>query len=468
MLLKGLNSLILSGKEVYPIIEGGKGISVSNGVSAGYFALSGAIGTFSGVNAQRMNDNGEYIPLIFKKKTRGERHEELMRYSVHGAIDQAKRAYDISGGKGRIHMNLLWEAAGTERILHEVFEKAKGLIHGVTCGAGMPYRIAPLAEKYQFFYYPIVSSMRAFRALWKRSYHKFAKYLGAVVYEDPWKAGGHNGLSNAEDPKKPENPYPRVKEIRSFMNEVGLNDVPIVMAGGVWHIEDYKDWLDNEEIGNIAFQFGTRPIITKENPAPDSWKKKLLTLQPGDVFLNRYSPTGFYSSAVNNDFIKELRERSARQINYSANIVPEFSQEIKIGSRGRSIYIKEEDYDNYQRWLSEGFIELLKTPDNSIIFVTPSKSKEIRKDQVDCMGCLSACKFSNWSTHTENMSTGKKPDPRSYCIQKTLQEIILDGDVNNQLMFAGHNAFQFAKDPYYNNGFIPSTKELIARILTGK
>lgn len=467
-MLEGLKSLPLSGKEVYPIIEGGKGIAVSNGTSAGYFALADTVGTFSGVNAQRVDGNGEYIPLVFEKKTRAERYEELIEYSIQGAIDQARRAYDISMGKGRIHMNLLWEAAGTERVIHGVLEKAKGLIHGITCGAGMPYKLAPLAEKYQFYYYPIVSSMRAFRALWKRSYHKCSSYLGAVVYEDPWKAGGHNGLSNAEDPNKAQDPYPRVKEIRSFMNEVGLKDTPIVMAGGVWHIEDYKDWLDNEEIGNIAFQFGTRPILTKENPAPDSWKQKLLSLKSGDVFLNRYSPTGFYSSAVNNDFIKELRSRSERQISFSTTTQPEFSKEIKFGNRGRSIYINENDYGNYQKWISEGYIELLKTPDDTVIFVTPEKSEEIRKDQVGCMGCLSACKFSNWSTHTEDMTTGKKPDPRSYCIQKTLQEIVLGGDVNNHLMFAGHNAFEFSKDPFYNDGFIPTTKELVDRILTGK
>lgn len=467
-MLKGLKSLVISGKEIYPIIEGGKGIAVSNGLSAGYFAAANAAGTFSGVNAHRIDDNGEYIPLIFHKKTRLERHEELMEYSILGAIDQAKRAHDISGGKGRIHMNLLWEAAGTERIIHGVFEKAKGLIHGITCGAGMPYKLAPLAEKYQFFYYPIVSSMRAFRALWKRSYHKFSDYLGAVVYEDPWKAGGHNGLSNAEDPNKSEDPYPRVKEIRVYMNEIGLKDVPIVMAGGVWHIKEYEDWLDNDEIGPIAFQFGTRPIITKENPAPESWKNKLLSLEEGDVFLNRYSPTGFYSSAVNNDFIKNLRERSERQIKYDSKPLDEYNREIKIGNRGRSIYIQEKDFNSYQKWVSEGFVELLKTPDDTVVFVTPEESAEIRKDQIDCMGCLSACKFSNWTTHLENYTTGKKPDPRSYCIQKTLQEIVLEGDVNNQLMFAGHNAFQFAKDPYYANGFIPTTKELVDRIMTGK
>ena len=55
-----------------------------------------------------------------------------------------------------------------------------------------------------------------------------------MVYEDPWLAGGHNGLSNAEDPRKPQDPYPRVKALRETMREQGIADtVPIVMAGGV-------------------------------------------------------------------------------------------------------------------------------------------------------------------------------------------------------------------------------------------
>ena len=67
-----------------------------------------------------------------------------------------------------------------------MLDGAKGLIHGVTCGAGMPYRLAEICARYGVHYYPIVSSGRAFNALWKRAYHKFQDWLGAVVYEDPW------------------------------------------------------------------------------------------------------------------------------------------------------------------------------------------------------------------------------------------------------------------------------------------
>jgi hypothetical protein len=123
-----------------------------------------------------------------------------------------------------LHINVLWEMGGAEEILEKVMEGTKGLIHGVTCGAGMPYRLAEICARFGVHYYPIISSGRAFRALWKRAYHKFSEFLGAVVYEDPWRAGGHNGLSNVEDPLVPEDPYPRVKALRDIKNEAGLHD----------------------------------------------------------------------------------------------------------------------------------------------------------------------------------------------------------------------------------------------------
>ena len=116
--------------------------------------------------------------------------------------------------------------------------------------------------------------------------------------------------------------------------------------------------------------------------------------------------------------------------------------------------------------MDEGFTSVLKTPDTTIIFVTDEKAREIRADQAACMGCLSACRFSNWATN-ETGSTGKKTDPRSYCIQKTLQEIIHGEDIDNQLMFAGHAAFRFASDPFYSNRFIPTVRQLVDRLLTG-
>ncbi len=464
--IKPLNPLLISGREVLPLVEGGKGISISNGESSGAWAAAGGVGTFSGVNADCYDENGLLIPQIYRGKTRRERHAELIDFAVRGALYQARVAHEIANGLGRIHMNVLWEMAASETILHRTLEAAKGIISGVTCGAGMPYRIAEICARYGVHYYPIVSSARAFRALWKRAYHRFREWLGAVVYEDPWLAGGHNGISNLEDPEKPEPPLPRVLAMRQLMNEYGLNDTPIVMAGGVWFLREWEDWIDNPDLGPIAFQFGTRPLLTKESPISDAWKRKLLTLKKGEIFLNRYSPTGFYSSAVYNDFIKELEERAARQVAYAQEAVGEHTAPFPVGARKRIVYLTAADKLRADEWVRQGFTEAMRTPDATLIFVTPKKLNELRTDQINCMGCLSACLFSNWAQN-EQGTTGRKADPRSYCIQKTLQAISHSDSVGSELMFAGHNAYRFAEDPFYSNGFIPTVRQLVERIATG-
>jgi nitronate monooxygenase len=467
-----IEAIRMGGVEVLPLVEGGKGISVSNGISSGNWAATGGVGTFSAVNADSYDENGNRIEQVYHGRTRRERHEELMAYAIQGGVAQARRAYELAAGQGRIHANILWEMAGAERVITGVLEGAKGLINGLTCGAGMPYRLADIAARFGVYYYPIVSSARAFNALWKRAYHKAAGWLGGVVYEDPWLAGGHNGLSNGEDPTKPEDPFPRVLALRKLMHEFGLGETPIIMAGGVWWLEEWQDWIGNPDLGPIAFQFGTRPLLTQESPIGEAWKRKLLTLKEGDVFLNHFSPTGFWSSAVNNRFIQELRERSERQVAYTTEPVGEHVAPFGVGPRKRLVYLTPHDQQHALGWEMQGFTEALRTPDSTLVFVTPEKAQEIRADQVACMGCLSQCRFSNWSQQPPEYSTGKKADPRSYCIQKTLQTVGHQSDdpeqMENNLMFSGHNAFRFASDPFYSNGFIPTVKQLVERILTGR
>jgi nitronate monooxygenase len=464
--LKSLNPIRLSGREVLPLIEGGKGISVSNGESSGAWSATGGVGTFSAVNADAIDEQGNLVPIIYKGQTRRERHRELIEFGIRGGITQAKIAHERSNGQGRLHMNVLWEMAAVEDILHGILDKVSPLVHGVTCGAGMPYRVAEITASYGIYYYPIVSSGRAFRALWKRAFHKFPEWLGAVVYEDPWRAGGHNGLSNSEDPEKPEDPYPRVRELRQVMREFGLHDTPIIMAGGVWYLREWAEWLDNPELGPIAFQFGTRPLLTQESPISDAWKKRLLGLKPGDIYLNRFSPTGFYSSAVSNPFLDELKERNTRQVAYSIAPVGDHTEGFPVGARGRLVYLTPHDKKMAQAWTQQGYTEAMRTPDTTLIFVTPDKANEILTDQIDCMGCLSACLFSNWAQNEEG-TTGRKADPRSFCIQKTLQAISHSEEVDHQLMFAGHAAYRFAEDPFYAGGYIPTVKELVDRLQTG-
>ncbi|WP_454278155.1 NAD(P)H-dependent flavin oxidoreductase [Sphingomonas sp. Marseille-Q8236] len=466
-MFKGLSPILYNGREVWPLIEGGKGVAATNHASAGAWAAAGGVGTVSAVNADSYDAEGKIIPQIYRALTRRERHEELIEYAIEGAVQQVKRAWDIAGGKGAININVLWEMGGAQRVLEGVLARTKGLIAGVTCGAGMPYKLSEIAAHHQVSYLPIVSSGRAFRALWKRAYSKASEWLAAVVYEDPWLAGGHNGLSNAEDPLQPQDPYPRVKALRDTMREGGISDeVPIVMAGGVWYLRDWNDWIDNPELGKIAFQFGTRPLLTQESPIPEEWKQRLMTIEQGDVLLHRFSPTGFYSSAVRNPFLRNLEARSDRQIAFSTQEAGDHVFQLDVGVKGKNFWVTKGDLLRAREWFGSGFTMALKTPDNTLVFVSPEEAKEIRKDQADCMGCLSQCLFSSWAD-SETNSTGRLADPRSFCIQKTLQDIAHGGDVEQNLMFAGHAAYNFKCDPFYSNGFVPTVKQLVDRILTG-
>src|SRR5687768_11626690 len=387
-MFKGISPIVYAGREVLPLIEGGKGVSATNHMSSGAWAAAGGIGTVSAVNADSYDPEGRIIPQVYSGMTRRERHEELIKYGIEGAVAQVERAYEMSNGKGAININVLWEMGGAQPILHGVLERTRGKVAGVTCGAGMPYKLSEIAASYGVSYLPIVSSGRAFRALWKRAYSKAAEWLGAVVYEDPWLAGGHNGLSNAEDPRAPQDPYPRVKELRDVMREGGIPDsTPIVMAGGVWRLDEWAHWIDNPELGEIVFQFGTRPLLTQESPIPPEWKARLTTLEEGDILLHRFSPTGFYSSAVRNPFLRELEARSHRQIAFTKESLGDhhFQLDVGIGTK-KNFWVTRGDLIHAREWYAAGFTNAMKTPDETLVFVTPDEKKIIRRDQAECMG----------------------------------------------------------------------------------
>lgn len=462
--MKNLKPVIISGKEVLPLIEGGKGINATNGYCSGVWAKENCVGTFSGVCPDQYDNNKNIIFEKYFKKDRFERQEELVEQCIQGCVNQAQIAHEVSNGKGCIHLNMLWEAGGTERILQNVLERAKGLINGVTCGAGLPYKLGEMASKFETYYYPIISSARAFQILWKRSFSNFKDFLGGVVYEDPWLAGGHNGLSNAEDPNKPETPYQRLVELRTKMNEMGLHNIPIILAGGIWSLSEWEDYIDNPDIGKIAFQFGTRPMLTKESPISDAWKKLLLNLKKGDVIRQHFSPTGFISSAIKNTFLERLLARKDGEVAFSNEQSEEFSHPMLF--RSKTVYIRPLDADKANRQIDAGLTEVRATPDNTLVFMTHDEWVNQQKDRAECVGCLSQCQFSSWSQARGN--SGRIPDPRSYCIHKTLYEVGHGGNVDNNLVFAGEQVYRFATDPLYKNGNVPSVKELIQKILKGE
>jgi len=139
---------------------------------------------------------------------------------------------------------------------------------------------------------------------------------------------------------------------------------------------------------------------------------------------------------------------------------------VMIGKK--RYFVQEDDRSKVLGWVNQGFDTSMRTPDDSLILVSNDQAVSIREDQKNCMGCLSQCRFSNWSQNSDtNFSNGRGTDPRSFCIQKALMNIAHGESLDDNLMFAGHSAFNFATDPFYSNGFVPTVSELMDRIVSG-
>ena len=141
-----LKNVMISGKEVLPIIEGGKGINGTDGRSSGHFAKEGCVGTISLVSADYYDENGKPVMERSHRLKRMERHEDLIAGAIKGGIAQAQIAHEIAGDNGRIHVNELWELADSEKVIAGVLAGAKGLIHVVTCVAVLPYKLVEIAS----------------------------------------------------------------------------------------------------------------------------------------------------------------------------------------------------------------------------------------------------------------------------------------------------------------------------------
>ena len=135
-----------------------------------------------------------------------------------------------------------------------------------------------------------------------------------------------------------------------------------------------------------------------ESPISDAWKRRLLTLQrrrrlpqplqPDRVLFlggaQRFSERAAAALRAPGRLHGRAGRRACRAVPRRRPRPPRLSDAARPRIRREG-------------WVAAGFTEALRTPDSTLIFVTPEKALEIRTDQINCMGCLSACQFSNWA-----------------------------------------------------------------------
>jgi hypothetical protein len=71
-----VSPLVVAGHEVWPLVEGGKGVADSNRHSAGARAAAGGQPTFSTGNPHVHDPNCDNMPQVLKGPDSRERHQE--------------------------------------------------------------------------------------------------------------------------------------------------------------------------------------------------------------------------------------------------------------------------------------------------------------------------------------------------------------------------------------------------------
>jgi len=268
-----LPPLVVRGRRLLPIVQGGMGVGVSAHRLAGTVASLGAVGTIASVDLRR-------------------HHPDLMRASAHSdkatidaanlvALDREIRAAkELANGRGMIAVNVM---RAVSEYAHYVQQACESGADAVVVGAGLPLDLPDLASAHpDVALVPILSDARGIKLVVKKWMRK-GRLPDAIVIEHPRYAGGHLGAAKIEDLTDPRFDFERVlPETLEFFRAEGIADgmVPLIPAGGINTHERVRDLL---AAGAAAVQVGTAFAVTEEGDADIGFKRVLAGARPEDI-----------------------------------------------------------------------------------------------------------------------------------------------------------------------------------------
>jgi nitronate monooxygenase len=270
---EGLPALVIRGRRVLPVVQGGMGVGVSAHRLAGTVASENAVGTIASVDLRR-------------------HHPDLMQASAHAdkatvdaanleALDREIRAAKgIAAGRGMVAVNVMRAVSEYARYVRQAC--ASG-IDAIVVGAGLPLDLPELAADWPgVALIPILSDARGIKLV-VRKWMRKGRLPDAIVIEHPRYAGGHLGAARIDDLADPRFDFERVlPETLEFFHAEGIagDAIPLVPAGGINTHERVRDLIAR---GASAVQLGTAFAVTEEGDADIGFKRVLAGAGPDDI-----------------------------------------------------------------------------------------------------------------------------------------------------------------------------------------
>ena len=296
MINTSLPLLRLGGHELLPVIQGGMGVGISAHRLAGAVAREGAVGTIASIDLRI------HHPDLMQLSQRSRNRETIDDANIEALDREIQLAREIAP-RGFIAVNVMKAVSLHARLVEQACRSGADAI---IMGAGLPLDLPDMVENYpEVCLIPILSEERGVRALLKRWKRK-GRLPDAIIIEHPRYAGGHLGATRQQEIEDERFDFSRVIEkVKRLYLDFGINEIPIIPAGGVNSFASLKHLID---IGASGVQIGTSFAVAEEGDADTRFKQVLLDARAEDI-VTFMSTAGLPARAVRTPWLDRYLKR---------------------------------------------------------------------------------------------------------------------------------------------------------------
>jgi nitronate monooxygenase len=286
--------LVIRGRTLLPIVQGGMGIGVSAHRLAGSVAREGALGTIASIDLRHAHPD-----LV--ARSAGLNDEAGLNALNLIALDREVRAAKaLSGGRGMIAVNVMRAVTAYADYVRQACESGADAI---VMGAGLPLELPDLTREHDVALIPILSDSRGVAVL-LRKWQRKNRLPDAIVIEHPGYAGGHLGAADVDSLHDGRFEFKRVLEdTLALLQQMGLarEAIALIVAGGINSRDAVRTCL---EYGAAGVQIGTPFAVCSEGDAHPNFKRVLAEATPQDI-VTFISVTGLPARAVKTPWLEK-------------------------------------------------------------------------------------------------------------------------------------------------------------------
>ena len=296
--------LLIRGKSLIPVVQGGMGVGVSASKLSSAVARENGVGTIASVDLRHLHED-----LLAESKIDSS-EEKYTRLNCIALDREIKKAKADSEGKGMIAVNVMKAVKDHAAYVRQACESGADAI---VMGAGLPLDLPEMTEGYHkdVALFPILSESRGIGIVLKR-WMKKGVLPDAIVIEHPAHAAGHLGAASVAGVNDAKFEFKRViEETFEVFKNLGLESekIPLILAGGMANFEKVKTALKNW--GASAVQIGTAFAVTEEGDAHINFKKTLAGAETEHV-VEFMSVAGLPARGVRTKFLDSYIKRESK------------------------------------------------------------------------------------------------------------------------------------------------------------